>query len=106
MLCLVAVSRVPLPQVACGSGWRKLRTRVALSVGLAWRFASDSGGENFGLGSYRSWRTAEGRTRALLNAARPRWIAMGALAGKRAGPRRTVKPAAEQCAVPLRGRLD
>src|SRR6202045_946620 len=48
MLCLVAVSRVPLPQIACGSGWRKLRPRVALSVGLAWRFASASGGENFG----------------------------------------------------------
>jgi hypothetical protein len=48
MLCLVAVSRVPLPQIACGRGWRKLRPRVALSVGLAWRFASASGGENFG----------------------------------------------------------
>ena len=35
MLCLVAVSRVPLPQIACGRGWRKLRPRVALSVGLA-----------------------------------------------------------------------
>jgi len=62
MLCLVAVSRVPLPQVACGSGWRKLRTRVALSVGLAWRFASDSGGENFGLGIGASLRGADLRS--------------------------------------------
>jgi hypothetical protein len=31
--------------------WRKLRPRVALSVGLAWRFASASGGENVGPGT-------------------------------------------------------
>jgi hypothetical protein len=45
---LVAVVRVPLLPKACGRGWRKLRPSVALSVGLAWRFASASGGENVG----------------------------------------------------------
>jgi hypothetical protein len=45
---LVAVVHVPLLPKACGRGWRKLRPSVALSVGLAWRFASASGGENVG----------------------------------------------------------
>lgn len=69
MLCLVAVSRVPLPQMACGRGWRKLRTRVALSVGLAWRFASDSGGENIGPGTlalHFGVKRQSGQTRRML----------------------------------------
>src|SRR5262249_20814573 len=77
---LVGVVHVPLPQGTFGRGWRKLRPRVALSVGLAWRFASASGGENVGPGTsgvapgsadgQELWSTSSSRER-IINSPRP-----------------------------------